>query len=213
MTDPTALRPPRDETALAIIDMQDRHAAAMEPRAYGRFLRAASNLIALARLTGMPVLLTEQYPRGLGRTVPEIERALADAALPLPGGEGRGEGTPRLVTGPIEKTTFSACGAGAFLPGLRERQRKAAILTGMEAHVCVLETALDLLAAGIRVFVPRDAVISRDPQDLETGLALAREAGAVVTGSEVLIFQTLGRAGTPEFKAMSARLKEIAPSD
>ncbi len=183
-------RPPEGRTALAVIDAQERLAAAMPADDYARFLRATLDLLAMARELAMPVLVTEQYPKGLGPTVPEIRDALGDAAPAA------------------EKLTFSAFGCEPFAAAVRERGLVGLIVTGMEAHVCVVETALDALAADLKVFVPHDGVCSRDPRDRAAGLELLRSAGAAVTSSETLLFQALGRAGTPAFKTLSARLRK-----
>ena len=184
---PTDFRPAPDGTALVVIDIQQKLAPAMDPAAGARVLKAARTLLELARLRKWRVVATEQYPQGLGPTLPELVAEL--------GGEA-----------PLAKTCFSACGAEGFRDRLGADTRSAVVI-GMEAHVCVLETALDLMAAGVRVFVPWDAVASRREEDRTTALEQLRAAGAVVTSSETLAFQALGKADTPEFKAISARVR------
>jgi nicotinamidase-related amidase len=184
------LRPPERATGLLVIDIQERLVPALDADHAPRFVRAAANLIALAALRGWPVRATVQYPKGLGPLVPEIARELAAAKAPPP----------------LEKVDFSAMRAPGFDRGTVPYPG-AAVLVGCEAHVCVLETALDLLERGVSVFVPWDAVASRREEDRRRALDLLQSAGAVVTSSETLIFQSLGRAGTPEFKAMAPRLK------
>lgn len=183
------LRPPEDRTALIVIDVQAKLAPAMEPEALKRCLRSTRILLETARQKRWPVIATEQYPQGLGPTLPEVAADLAAIEAPPP----------------LAKTCFSACGADGF--GDRLGGVAAAVVVGMEAHVCVLETALDLLGQGVRVFVPWDGVASRREEDRTTALEQLRAAGAVVTSSETLAFQMLKRAGTPEFKAISARVK------
>jgi nicotinamidase-related amidase len=186
---PLLPRPPEGKTALVLIDVQAKLAPAMDAEAQKRLVRAARILIETARQAKWPIVATEQYPQGLGPTIPEIagELAAADAGAP------------------IAKVCFSACGADEFAARLRGAE--AAVLVGMEAHVCVLETALDLLGRGVRVFVPWDGVASRREEDRKAALDMLRGAGAVVTTSESLAFQMLKKAGTPEFKAISARVK------
>ncbi len=145
-------------------------------------------LIEAAKLMDIPVLTTEQYPRGLGPTVGELRGALPPGA-------------------PVEKLAFSCCGEPSFLEALEGTGRKKVILAGMETHICVLQTTLDLLSSGYQVYLPRDAVCSRRKLDWQTGLDLAREAGAVVTSTETVLFQLLERAGTDEFKKISKMVK------
>jgi nicotinamidase-related amidase len=183
---PEDFRPAPDGTALVVVDIQQKLAPAMEAAAGARVLKAARTLLELARLQKWRVVATEQYPQGLGPTLPELAAELGGAA-------------------PLAKTTFSACAADGFKGRLGDA--RAAVVIGMEAHVCVLETALDLLAAGVRVFVPWDGVASRREEDRTTALEQLRAAGAIVTSSETLAFQALGKAGTPEFKAISARVR------
>lgn len=141
----------------------------------------AARLIQAARLLRVPVFVTEQYPRGLGRTVPEIAEALADIQ-------------------PREKLAFSACEAEGLVTELRERSIADVVLCGIETHVCVCQSALDLLDASMRVFVAADAVSSRTAANREAGLDRMRSAGATVVSTEMVIFEWLERAGTDEFK-------------
>jgi len=134
------------------------------------------------------VLVTEQYPKGLGRTLPEVKTLLADVA-------------------PFEKTAFSCTDAEGFVEQLRALEAEHVILAGVEAHVCVLLTALDLLARGLRVSVVADAVCSRRAANLEIGLAQARQAGATITATETVVFQLLGRADSDAFRELSKLLR------
>ena len=169
------------DSSLVLIDIQERLAAVMPARE--AVVRAAGILAEAAAQLGIPVLATEQYPRGLGPTVPELTAKLpADAKR-------------------MEKTSFSACGA---LPLARPQ----AILAGMEAHVCVLQTALDLLALGLRVYVVADAVASRYPTDREFALRRLEQAGAVLTTAEACVFEWVGGSGHPQFKAVSTLVQE-----
>lgn len=184
------LRIAPERAVVMVVDIQERLAAAMDPRALARVEANVAVLLELARRLAIPVVATEQYPRGLGKTREPIEEALG--AL---GGSARR----------VEKLEFSACECEAFGDVWRELagERTQWIVTGMEAHVCVLQTARDLAARGATAHVPRDAVISRSEDNLRAGLEVAERAGAVVTSTEIVVFDALGRAGTEDFKAMS----------
>jgi len=176
----------RDDAVLLVIDIQERLAVAMAERE--RVVANTGHLIAAARLLGVPVVLTEQYPKGLGPTVPELRAALDPAPA-------------------IEKLTFDCCGEPSFAPALDQTGRSTVIVCGMETHICVLQTVLGLLATGMNVHVAADAVCSRNPENTRIALELQRDAGAVITCTETVLFQLLGRAGTPEFKAIQARIR------
>jgi nicotinamidase-related amidase len=173
----------RQETSLLVVDIQERLAAVMGDRE--RVVANAGRLIAGAKLLGVPVVHSEQYPRGLGPTVPELRAALEPAA-------------------PVEKLTFDCCGEPTFAPAL---ERTAVVVCGMETHICVLQTVLGLIARGAVVHVAADAACSRDPENARVALELMRDAGAVVTCTETVLFQLLERAGTPEFKAVQQLVK------
>jgi nicotinamidase-related amidase len=176
----------RDDALLVIVDIQERLARVMEERDV--VVNNCLHLIELARLRSMPVVVTEQYPKGLGPTLPEIADALGD-------------------TDPVEKITFSCCGEAGFLEKVRSTERRKIILTGMETHVCVLQTALDLMKDGYIVDLVEDAVTSRRRENKETALRFLRDAGCVVTCTETVLFQILERAGTDEFKSIARRIK------
>jgi nicotinamidase-related amidase len=167
----------RDRAALVVIDMQE----AFRP-AVGEFDAVARNagvLVQGARELGLPVVVTEQYPRGLGETVPEVADHL--------------DGVERHA-----KTVFSAARAEGFDLGGREQ----ALVCGIEAHVCVEQTVQDLLDRGIEVHVAADAVSSRTALNRRLGLEKMERSGAWVTSTEMALFELLGEAGTPEFKAI-----------
>jgi nicotinamidase-related amidase len=164
----------RDRTALLVIDVQESF------RPYASFegvAGACAKLVQAARILEVPALVSEQYPKGLGHTAPEV--GITDE--------------PR-----IEKSVFSAVRADGF--GLDGRDQ--AIVCGIETHVCVSQTVHDLLARGVEVHVPADAVGSRHTIDYERGLERMERAGAVVSTVEAALFELLERAGTPEFKAV-----------
>lgn len=145
-------------------------------------------LVSSARRLGVPVLVTEQYPKGLGRTLPEVRSLLGEAP-------------------PFEEMAFSCAEADGFMERLHALGAEHVILTGIEAHVCVLLTALDLLTRGLRVSIVADAVCSRRPANLEIGLGQARQAGAVVTATETVVFQLLGSADSDAFRELSKLLR------
>jgi nicotinamidase-related amidase len=177
------------ETALVVVDVQERLAAAMPRRE--QTVKAIRVLLRLARHTGMPVLVTQQYTRGLGPTVPELAADLGGTA-------------------PCEKITFSCCGEEGFNAALDRAAaagRRTVLLTGMETHVCVFLTALDLLDRGFAVRIPWDATCSRSDENRDRALDLLARDGVTVTSSETEAFSALVRAGTPEFKDISALVK------
>ena len=174
------------DSALVVIDVQDKLLAKMPTAA--ALVRNIAFLIDAAGLLGVPVVATEQYPKGLGPTTAELARRLP----------------PQLPA----KTAFSCCGAAGFLADLRARDRPNVILSGMEAHVCVLQSALDLLGAGFTVFLPADAVASRFPLDHVTAVRRLELAGAVPTTAEAVAFEWVGDAAHPQFKAVSKLVVE-----
>ena len=164
----------RERAVLVVVDVQDGF------RPYDSFAGVAEScakLVQAARLLSLPAIVSEQYPKGLGHTAPEV--GITDEPL-------------------IEKTVFSAARADGFeLAG-----RDQAIVCGIEAHVCVSQTAHDLLSKGVEVHIPADAVTSRHRLDYERALERLQRAGAVVSTVEASLFELLERAGTPEFKAV-----------
>ncbi|MGE4497825.1 MAG: hydrolase [Deferribacterales bacterium] len=177
----------KQDTALVVVDVQERLVPAMDPKVYERIRNNIIKLIKGFKIIGSPVLVTQQYTKGLGSTVKEI----ADEA-----GEDY-----------FEKVTFSCCGEKTFVEKLKNEGIKNVILTGMETHVCVLQTAVDLIANGFNVHVVADSVCSRAKFNWEIGLRYMEKAGAAVTVSETVLFQLLGAAGTPEFKEVSKLIK------
>ncbi|MBI5831210.1 MAG: isochorismatase family protein [Armatimonadetes bacterium] len=175
--------PRRDHAVLAIIDVQARLVPAMAE--FGPTLVNIRRLTRGAKALALPILVTEQYPRGLGPTVPSVAR---------------------LVPGPYPaKTAFSCFGCEPFAQAAEAHDEL--ILCGIEAHVCVLQTALGGLARGKRVFVAADAVTSRAVANRQAALAELAAAGVVIAPTETLLFGLLGAAGSPEFKAISRLVK------
>lgn len=174
--------------ALVIVDVQERLFAAMDAERRDDMIANIKILGAAAQRLGVPILLTEQYPKGLAHTLPELRALLEGIDV-------------------FEKTAFSCCEATGFVERLRAVGADHAILTGLEAHVCVLLTALDLLGRGFQVSVVADAVCARRRANQELGLAQARDAGAVVTATETVVFQWLGRADTDAFREIAKLLR------
>jgi nicotinamidase-related amidase len=176
------------QPVLVVTDVQERLFGAMDAERRDEMVRNLKILLSAARRLGTPIVVTEQYPKGLGRTLPELRVLLDDTAA-------------------IEKTAFSACGASGFTDRLSSHAADPVILTGVEAHVCVLLTALDLLGKGYRVSIIADAVCSRRTATMDVGLAQARQAGAVITSTETVVFQLLGSSDTDAFREVSKLLR------
>ncbi|KAF0178628.1 MAG: isochorismatase hydrolase [Nitrospirae bacterium] len=176
----------RNHVALVIVDIQERLVPAMSVK--DGVIKNCRHLIEAARLLAFPVLVTEQYPKGLGTTIAEIKDALP-------------------AYRPIEKTSFSCCGEPTFIKAIKAIGKRKLLLTGMETHVCVLQTALDLMIEGFEVHLVKDAVCSRTKANWLTGVEFMRDAGAVITSTEIVLFQVLKAAGGDEFKALSKLIK------
>jgi nicotinamidase-related amidase len=173
---------------VVVVDVQERLFNAMDAERRDDMVTNVKILVSCAHRLGVPVLVTEQYPKGLGRTLPEVRSLLGEAPA-------------------FEKTAFSCAEADGFMERLRALGTDHVILTGIEAHVCVLLTALDLLTRGLRVSIVADAVCSRRPANLEIGLGQARQAGAVVAATETVVFQLLGSADSDAFRELSKLLR------
>ena len=179
----------RDDSLLVVVDVQEKLVPAVP--AAPRVIARVRLLLEAARVLNVPVLATEQYPKGLGPTVKEIRDLLPPGVVPL------------------EKTDFSCVPVPGFASRLMTLGREQIVVAGLEAHVCVGQTALELAAAGKRVFVPADAVASRREEDAAVALRRLERAGAVITTAEAVVFEWLRRAGTPEFKELSAVIRSI----
>lgn len=177
----------RHKAALIVVDMQERLAPAMDQKVYEKVRASTDLLVQGAKELGVPVLATEQYPKGLGHTVPELQSACEQKV--------------------VEKTSFGCCGEPTFMEALAELGVTEVIVTGMEAHVCVYQTVIGLLDHDFQVHLVRDGICSRNRVDFETSLDNARAAGAVVTTAETVLFQMLQHAKAPEFKAISSLVK------
>ena len=176
----------RERSFLLLVDVQDRLLPAMaEPEI---LLRNAAILLKAAARLGVPVLASEQYPRGLGHTVPELASLLPAGAV-------------------MEKVAFSCLGEAGPTDRIASFGRKQAVICGIEAHVCVLQTAMDLAAKAYEPFVVRDAVSSRAALSVDTALARFQKTGIEVVTTEMVVFEWLARAGTDEFKEVSRLIR------
>ncbi len=172
---------------LVLVDMQVRLATAMPVDAMADVVRNCGILLQAANMLTVPVVVTEQYPQGLGHTLPELS-----ALLP--------------ACNPVEKVAFSCVNEPKFNRQLT-RDHSQVVLSGMEAHICILQTALDLLAIGKQVFVAEDALISRSYANKANAIARMRDAGCVITNTESIVFEWLGVAGGDAFKAISKLIR------
>ncbi|MBK9037327.1 MAG: isochorismatase family protein [Myxococcales bacterium] len=177
--------------ALLIIDVQDRLVAAMPAEVAATVERNLITLAAAAERFALPVIVSEQYPKGLGRTTAAVAGAL------------------EAVRGVcfFEKIEFAACAAPAWAEAVGPDPRKIYLVTGMETHVCVFQTVRALRGAGHEVIVLADAVASRTERNWQTGLDLCRQTGALIATTEMVVFDLLGKAGTDDFKALSRLLR------
>lgn len=176
----------REKTALLIIDIQEKIVNAMIEK--DRLVENNLKLIKGMKILNVPVFYTEQYPKGLGNTIQELKNELPD-------------------NDPIVKMTFSCAGAGDLFAQFKMRGIKQAVVTGVESHVCVQQTVLDLLANNFQVDVAADAVSSRRNFDYQTALARMDKAGAEITSTESILFELLNVCGTEEFKSISRIVK------
>ncbi|MBR9974540.1 MAG: hydrolase [Bacteroidetes bacterium] len=175
-----------DHAMLVVIDVQGKLAElAWRAEAIQKNIRI---LVEGMKVLEVPVVATEQYPKGLGPTVPSIAEILGDAPV-------------------IEKDTFSCCGDFAFEKHMLEIHKTDVIVCGIETHVCVYQTTRDLLALGYNVHLVTDAVSSRTEENWRLGIDVCAELGAKKTGTEMVLFEMLQRSGTEQFKAISKLVK------
>jgi len=187
-----SLRIDPGRAAFLFVDIQDKLHPAMAEPARKSVERYVPVLAELARRFEIPVVVSEQYPQGLGATIAPVQQALATL----------GDGAHRF-----EKVDFSFCATEEFASLWDKLGRDQWIVTGMETHVCVYQSVRGLIERGASVQVPRDAVASRTAENIEVGLGLIERAGAVVTSTEVVVFDVLRRAGGDDFKALSRLIR------
>jgi nicotinamidase-related amidase len=176
----------RKTTGLLIIDIQERINAVMKFRE--RVVKNTAKLINGVNIMNVPIFITEQYRKGLGPT----EKLILDALM-----------KPEIV----EKLNFSCCAALPLMEQFRKKIIKQVVVCGIETHVCVLQTCLDLLAEGFQVHLVSDAISSRRKLDHEAAIDRMQQAGIILTTTEAVLFELLERAGTPEFKQISQLVK------
>jgi nicotinamidase-related amidase len=177
----------RNNSVLVVIDVQDKLCRAMDEKVLEKLTVNIVVLQETARELRIPMVATEQYVKGIGETIPPLKEKLTDPAL--------------------EKMTFSCCGEAPFPDRLKALGKKQVIVTGMEAHVCVLQTVIELLDAGYHVHLVKDAVMSRRKENWQVGIDAAISAGAVITSTEAVLFQLLRVAGSDEFKKLAKLVK------
>ena len=183
------IRLTREGTTLLVVDVQERLFPAMDADHREEVMRNIKILATAARRLGLPTVVTEQYPKGLGHILPELRDTLAPGVEVIP------------------KVAFSCTAVDAVRAGLAASGTRRVILTGIEAHVCVLMSALDLLAEGYAVHVAADAVTSRTQGNWRLAMDQLRQAGAVVTSTETVLFQLLGQGDTEEFRVLARLIR------
>ncbi len=180
----------RQDCLVLLIDLQERLVPVIEGNS--RIVARCRLLAAAARALAVPLLVSEQYPQGLGPTVAALQRELGDA--------------PRFA-----KMDFSCAAVPAIVDAVRARGRRTLVLAGVEAHVCVLQTALGFRELGFSVALVADATGSRREESRALALERARAAGCALVDTEMVLFEWLERAGTPEFKLLAPWIREGAP--
>jgi nicotinamidase-related amidase len=183
-----ARRPLRvDECVLAVVDIQQKLLPAIHEKE--RLIRNSQLLIRLANILSLPVVVSTQYSKGLGQTVPEIVSLLPNVT-------------------PVEKLEFGCFGNSAFCSIVNQLAgRQTLLLCGMETHICVMQTALGALRQGFTVHVAADAVGSRTELNWKLGLERMRAAGAVISSTEMMMYELMEKSGTAVFKEMLPQLK------
>lgn len=171
----------RQQSLLMVIDIQQAMLKVITQ--WEAVTRRVNQLSAAAGMMDIPILITEHYKKGLGPTIPDVSKGMGDAAV-------------------FQKEFFSACLEDRFLETVRLFDRPQIVLTGMETHVCVLQTGLDLIRAGYQVQLVRNAVASRYKEDWQTAVEIFRDAGAVITTAETVIFQWAHRSNTELFRQL-----------
>lgn len=179
---------------LVLVDLQERLVSAMSDRE--QVIARSMKLARAAALVDAPIILTRQYPKGLGSVVPELQQLLLDLA----------HGGARVYG--IDKVAFCCASEPTFLEALSATGRDQVVITGMETHICVTQTALALADSGMRVQVVADACCSRDSEAHELALGRMRADGIVITHHESVMYEAVGVAGTDEFRALLQIVKD-----
>lgn len=179
----------RDNSVLLLVDIQTRLVSAMPEEAAENMLEYSSRLAKAANLLNIPVFLTEQYPKGLGTTVDSLNNELNNE------------------TQRFEKTNFSCCAADEFMGALNQSDRKQVIIAGQEVHVCILQSALELMQQGYQVHILEDATCSRKAEHKFYALQRMQQAGATISNFESVLFEWLKDAQHPNFSEISQLLR------
>ncbi len=180
-----------EKAVLVIIDVQEKLAPAMNQELYGQLVLHINLLIEGFNAFNLPIIATEQYSKGLGHTVSELNGATDQHQ--------------------IEKMTFSCCGEDNFVATLEKSGAKQVVIAGMESHVCVFQTVIDLMDRGYIVHLVSDAICSRFKSDYDNAIKTAARAGAVITTTEMALFQLVKGAGTDVFKVVSKLVRQRTP--
>lgn len=177
----------KEDSVLLVIDFQEKLMPIMKDQE--NLGLSVAKLIAGCEILGIPAIVTQQYTKGLGQTVEVVRDAF------LTGFE------------PIEKMSFSCCGEPSFVEALQATKKKTVLISGIESHICVQQTVLDLLSSGYEVFVINDCISSRNNTDKKYAQRRMGDAGAIGTTCEAALFELCVSAKAPEFKAISALVK------
>ena len=180
------MRITKENTACLVIDIQERLLPVMTDK--DKLLKNCSILIAGLRELGIPLVVTQQYTRGLGETAEEIRSLIPDFC-------------------PVEKREFSCCDSTGVTGKMKDLNAKSVILCGIESHVCVLQTAIDLKAAGMTPVVVMDAVSSRSTESIELAKERFRFEGIMITSAESILFELTRSSAAPEFRTISKLVK------
>jgi nicotinamidase-related amidase len=180
-----------DQATLVVVDIQEKLVPAMNSHVCDKLIQHVELLIEGFDALEIPIIATEQYSKGLGHTVTKLSAATRQSC--------------------VEKTSFSCCSEPNFMEALEKTGARQVLVVGMEAHVCVLQTVLELLDRGYTVHLVRDAICSRFKTDFETAVATAVAAGAVITSTEIALFQLVGGAKHPAFKTVSQLARRRTP--
>jgi nicotinamidase-related amidase len=178
-----------EKSQLIVIDVQEKLSAAMPQEVLNKMIKRIELLITASHGLDIPYICTEQYPKGLGKTLPQMQSFLSQAKY-------------------VEKTSFD-CTADPIFSRYLVRTRPQIFLLGMETHICVLQTALSLIAKGKEVFIIEDAIVSRNILNKQNALSRLRQAGCIVTNAESVIFEWIKSSNHDLFKTLAPLIKDI----
>ncbi len=179
----------KEDSLLLCVDVQDRLLAAMVEPARSRMLDNIEHLLETSKMLDIPVFYTEQYPAGLGPTTAQLKKAMPASAQYF------------------DKTQFSCCSHTSFREALHDSHKRQVVVTGMETHICIMQTAMELLEDSFEVFVVDDAVCSQRMAHWKSALHRLRHAGAIVAPTESILFEWIRDSSEKHFKAVSALLR------